>query len=67
MWIPGALGVQEGGLLLAGRWAGLPEPFCLAYAVLRRAREAVFAGTGWLFLYLGHVNLRRVTTAADAR
>jgi uncharacterized protein (TIRG00374 family) len=67
MWIPGALGVQEGGLLLAGRWAGLPEPFCLAYAVLRRAREAVFAGIGWMFLYLGHVNLRRATTAADAR
>lgn len=67
MWIPGALGVQESGLLLAGRWAGLPEPFCLAYAVLRRAREAVFVGIGWLFLYLGHVNLRRITAGADAR
>ena len=67
MWIPGALGVQESGLLLAGRWAGLPEPFCLAYAVLRRAREAVFVGIGWLFLYLGHVNLRRVTSPADTR
>ncbi len=67
MWIPGALGVQESGLLLAGRWAGLPEPFCLAYAVLRRAREAVFVGIGWLFLYLGHVNLRRITGGADAR
>lgn len=67
MWIPGALGVQESGLLLAGRWAGLPEPFCLAYAVLRRAREAVFVVIGWLFLYLGHVSLRRITGGADAR
>lgn len=57
MWIPGALGVQESGLLLAGRWAGLPEPFCLAYAVLRRAREAVFVGIGWLFLYASHVRI----------
>lgn len=67
MWIPGALGVQESGLLLAGRWAGLPEPFCLAYAVLRRGREAVFVGVGWLFLYLGHVSLRRVTVGHDGR
>ena len=35
MWVPGALGVQEGGILLIGRTAGLPEPLCLAYAVLR--------------------------------
>lgn len=69
MWIPGALGVQESGLLLAGRWAGLPEPFCFAYAVLRRGREAVFVGIGWLFLYAGNVNLRRVTAApaSDSR
>ena len=60
MWIPGALGVQESGLLLAGRWAGLPEPFCLAYAVLRRGREAVFVGIGWLFLYASHVQIGSV-------
>jgi uncharacterized protein (TIRG00374 family) len=51
MWVPGALGLQESGLLVAGRWAGLPGSFCLAYAVLRRGREAVFAGIGWLLLY----------------
>ncbi len=67
MWIPGALGVQESGLLLAGRWAGLPEPFCVAYAVLRRGREAVFVGIGWLFLYASHVSLRRVTSGHDRR
>lgn len=63
MWIPGALGVQEGGLLLAGRWAGLPEPFCLAYAVLRRGREAVFVGIGWLLLSLSHVRTDRSSVA----
>lgn len=53
MWVPGALGVQEGGILLIGRTAGLPEPLCLAYAVLRRAREVVFVAVGWLLLYVG--------------
>jgi uncharacterized protein (TIRG00374 family) len=51
MWVPGAMGVQEGGILLIGRTAALPEPLCLAYAVLRRAREVVFVAVGWLLLY----------------
>lgn len=53
MWVPGAMGVQEGGILLIGRTAGLPEPLCLAYAVLRRAREVVFVAIGWLLFYAG--------------
>ncbi len=53
MWVPGAMGVQEGGILLIGRTAGLPEPLCLAYAVLRRAREVVFVAAGWLLFYAG--------------
>lgn len=65
MWIPGSLGVQEGGVLLIGRAVGLPEPFCLAYAVLRRAREAVFVGLGWLFLYGEEVSLRRLRSVTS--
>lgn len=52
MWVPGAMGVQEGGILLIGRAAGLGEPLCLAYAVLRRGREVVFVGVGWLLFLL---------------
>ena len=66
MWIPGALGVQEGGLLLVGRWVGLPEPFCLVYAVIRRGRELVFVGLGGLFLYASHVDFRRLTASREA-
>lgn len=66
MWIPGALGVQEGGLLLLGRAVGLPDQFCLAYALLRRAREVVFVGIGWLFLYAGHVRLGQLKANAEA-
>jgi len=60
MWVPGALGVQESGILFLGRAVGLPEPFCLAYALIRRAREAIFAAIGWLLLYAGHTNLRQL-------
>lgn len=52
MWVPGAIGVQEGGILLVGRAAGLPDPFLLAYAVLRRAREVVFVAIGYAWLTL---------------
>jgi uncharacterized protein (TIRG00374 family) len=51
MWVPGAMGVQEGGILLIGRTAGLPESLCIAYAVLRRAREVVFVAVGWILFY----------------
>ncbi len=51
MWVPGSMGVQEGGILLIGRTAGLPEPLCIAYAVLRRAREIVFVAVGWILFY----------------
>lgn len=60
MWVPGAVGVQEGGILVLGRAVGLGETFCVAYAVLRRAREAVFAAVGWVLLWSHHVNLRQV-------
>jgi putative membrane protein len=55
MWVPGAVGVQEGGIVLLGRAVGLPEPFCLAYALLRRVRELLFAGVGWGILAARHV------------
>jgi uncharacterized membrane protein YbhN (UPF0104 family) len=56
MWVPGAMGVQEGGILLIGRTAGLPESLCLAYAVLRRAREILFVGVGWILFYLSRIS-----------
>lgn len=46
MWIPGSLGVQESGIVLVGRVVGLPESFTAAYALIRRARELLFAAVG---------------------
>lgn len=40
--IPGGLGLQEGGILAAGVWLGLPPEIVLAVALLKRAREVVF-------------------------
>ncbi len=40
--IPGGLGLQEGGILAAGIWLGLPPEIVLSAALLKRAREAVF-------------------------
>ncbi len=49
--VPGALGVQETGIALACRLAGLPDALGFSYAILRRARELLFAAGGWLLLH----------------
>jgi glycosyltransferase 2 family protein len=51
MWVPGSLGIQESGIVLMGRLAGFSDTFCAAYALIRRARELIFAAVGMLFLY----------------
>jgi hypothetical protein len=54
LWVPGALGVQESGIVLIGRWVGAPALFGPTYAVLRRVRELLYAGMGWALLaFLG--------------
>lgn len=60
MWVPGSLGVQESSIVLLGRLAGLPDALALAYALLRRAREVLFALAGWLFLWAEHATLRSI-------
>lgn len=60
LWVPGTLGVQESGILLLGRLAGLPDTLSVAYALLRRAREILYASAGWLLLFAHHTTLRRI-------
>jgi len=52
MWAPGSIGVQESGIVLSGRLAGLPDTLSFTYALLRRVREAIFVLGGWTLLYL---------------
>lgn len=60
VFVPGAVGVQESGVVLLGRLAGLPEPFALAYALFRRGRELLYAAVGWTWLYLEEASLPRL-------
>ena len=52
LWVPGALGVQESGIVALAGWVGAPSLFGPTYALLRRARELVYAGVGWGLLTL---------------
>lgn len=71
MWVPGSIGVQESGIVMLGRLAGLPDTLSVTYALLRRARELLFALVGWFLLYLSHTSMRKIkaetaTTTANS-
>jgi len=48
--IPGGLGVQEGGVLLAANWLGVPTELALVAMLIRRVRELAF-GLAGLFVW----------------
>ena len=58
LFVPGAIGVQESGIALVCRLAGLPDALGLAYAILRRGRELVYASIGWSLLYAGEASTK---------
>jgi putative membrane protein len=45
-FVPGALGIQEGGYVVVGRLLGIPEEIGLALALIRRVRELAFGVPG---------------------
>jgi uncharacterized membrane protein YbhN (UPF0104 family) len=44
--VPGALGVQEGGYLVAGSWLGLAPDVALAVSLAKRVREVIIGIPG---------------------
>ncbi len=44
--IPGGLGIQEGGVVLAATWLGVPSELALVAMLIRRARELAFGLAG---------------------
>jgi putative membrane protein len=60
LFVPGALGIQESGIVFLCRSAGLPEGFGVAYAIIRRGREVVYALVGWLLVYIEEVSLKQL-------
>ncbi|UCF95284.1 MAG: flippase-like domain-containing protein [Desulfobacterales bacterium] len=58
LFVPGALGVQESGIVFLCRTAGLPEAFGVTYALIRRGREVVYAAIGWGIFYAEEAALK---------
>jgi putative membrane protein len=63
IFVPGALGVQESGIVFLCYVFGLPPALGISYAIIRRGREVVYAAIGGLFLYADGFSFRgRVAT-----
>lgn len=69
LFVPGAIGVQESGIALVCRLAGLPDALGLSYAIIRRGREVVYASIGWVLLYADEASLKGISgrVAAETR
>ena len=70
IFVPGALGVQESGIVLLCHIFNLPEALGIPYAVIRRGREVIYALMGGIFLQLEHADIatleKRVKTKSGA-
>lgn len=59
IFVPGALGVQESGIVFLCYLFGVPPALGVAYAIIRRGRDVIYAAIGWTFLYLDGFSFRR--------
>ena len=62
IFVPGALGVQESGIVFLCYLFGLPPALGISYAIIRRGREVVYALIGGMFLYAGGLSFRNQLT-----
>jgi uncharacterized membrane protein YbhN (UPF0104 family) len=60
IFVPGALGVQESGVVLLFEIFGLPVPVAVTYAILRRGRELVYVLIGGALLFAEEASFKRV-------
>jgi len=58
IFVPGALGVQESGIVFLGYLFGLPPALGVSYAIIRRGREVAYAAIGGIFLCTGGFSFR---------
>jgi len=58
IFVPGALGVQDSGIVFLCYLFGLPTALGVTYAIIRRGRELVFALIGGAFLYAEGLSFR---------
>jgi putative membrane protein len=58
IFVPGALGVQESGIVFLCYLFGLPPALGVSYAIIRRGRDVVYAAIGGMFLYADGFSFR---------
>lgn len=64
IFVPGALGVQESGIVFLCYLFGLPPALGISYAIIRRGREVFYAAIGGMFLYAGGLSFRSRVAAS---
>jgi putative membrane protein len=64
IFVPGALGVQESGVVLLFEIFGLPVPVAVTYAILRRGRELCYVLIGGALLFAEEASFKRVLDEA---
>lgn len=57
VFVPGALGVQESGVVFLFYLFGLPPTLGVSYAIFRRGRDLIYAAAGGILLYAEHLPL----------
>lgn len=65
IFVPGALGVQESGIVFLCLLFGMPPALGVAYAIIRRGRDVVYAAVGGFFLYSEGFSFRRSITPGE--
>lgn len=65
IFVPGALGVQESGIVFLCYLFGLPPALGVSYAIIRRGREVVYVAIGGTFLYAEGFSFRRRLAARE--
>jgi uncharacterized protein (TIRG00374 family) len=58
IFVPGALGVQESGIVFLCYLFGVAPAFGVAYAIIRRGREVIYALIGGTLLYIDGFSVR---------
>ncbi|WP_017233747.1 flippase-like domain-containing protein [Pandoraea sp. B-6] len=65
-FVPGSLGVQEGGYLLLAPLVGLPADAALALSLAKRTRELLLGVPGLVYLHFSERGWRRQRAAQDS-
>ena len=67
IFVPGALGVQESGIVFLCYLFGLPPALGVSYAIIRRGRDVVYVAIGGMFLYAEGFSFRKqIATSEEA-